>query len=60
MKVASNGDPLVCKTIPYNVCYKLNKDGSLSPLAEKRPLRILRVYKRNSGGLVEATSGGQE
>ena len=28
---------------------RLNTDGSLSPLTQRRPLRILRVYKRNAG-----------
>jgi len=50
VRLADNGDTLVCKTIPYNICYKLKTDGSLSPLTERRPLRILRVYKRNGGG----------
>jgi hypothetical protein len=49
VKLSSNGDALICKTIPYNICYKLMEDGSLKPLTERRPVRILRVYKRGGG-----------
>ena len=31
------------------ILIRLKKDGTISPLTERRPLRILRVYKRNLG-----------
>ena len=31
-RFSSDGSPLICKTAPYNICYKLGKDGQLMPL----------------------------
>ncbi|TRY74796.1 hypothetical protein TCAL_07118 [Tigriopus californicus] len=39
-------DPLVCKTVPYNICYRMDKHGNLHPIGDRRPVRLLRVYKR--------------
>ena len=36
--------PVVCKTMPYNVCYRVDKQGKLHPVGNRRPLRVLRVY----------------
>ncbi|CAB4064338.1 unnamed protein product [Lepeophtheirus salmonis] len=30
-------DPLICKTAPYNICYKIDKYGILHPLGNHRP-----------------------
>ena len=37
---------MVCKSAPYNICYKLDqKAGKLIPLSRRiKPVRILRVY----------------
>lgn len=41
------GGFLVCKSAPYNICYRVDQHGDLHHAGEHRPVRILRVYKRN-------------
>ena len=36
---------VICRPPPYTFCYSLNGRGNLQPLIEKRPIRIIRVYK---------------
>lgn len=43
-KISGAKDPLVCKTAPYNICYRLDENGHLHPIGDRRPVRILRVY----------------
>lgn len=37
---------MVCKSAPYNICYKVDqKAGKLIPISRNiKPVRILRVY----------------
>jgi hypothetical protein len=30
---------------PFNVCYRLDSKGNMHPLGDRRPVRLLRVYK---------------
>jgi len=38
-------DPVICKMEPFNVCYRLDSKGNMHPLGDRRPVRLLRVYK---------------
>ena len=35
-----------CKMEPFNICYIVDRHGKVQPLGNRRPVRILRVYKR--------------
>ena len=41
----SEEDPVICKMEPFNVCYRLDSKGNMHPLGDRRPVRLLRVYK---------------
>lgn len=40
-----NGDPIICKLEPFNICYRLDKKGNMHPLVDRRPVRLIRIYK---------------
>jgi len=42
--VQANGYEVVCRTSPYNICYRLDALGNVVPLQRKRPIRAIRVY----------------
>ena len=44
---AGQGDPIICKLEPFNICYRFDETGRLYPVGDKRPVRHIRVYKRN-------------
>ena len=29
---------------PFNICYKLDAGGTMRPMGDRRPMRVLRVY----------------
>ena len=39
------GDPIVCRLEPFNLCYRFDESGRLHPLGDRRPVRLIRVYK---------------
>ena len=38
-------DPVICKLEPFNICYRLDSNGNMHPLGDRRPVRLIRVYK---------------
>ena len=42
---AGRGDPIVCRLEPFNLCYRFDKSGTMHPLGNRRPVRLIRVYK---------------
>jgi len=37
---------VICEKEPLNVCYKVDSKGVMHPLKDRRPVRLLRVYKK--------------
>ena len=37
-------DPVICKLEPFNICYRLDSNGNMHPLGDRRPVRLIRVY----------------
>jgi len=42
----SENDPVICKMEPFNVCFRLDAHGHMHPIGDRRPVRLLRVYKK--------------
>ena len=38
------GDPILCRLQPFNICYRLDKDGTMHPLGDRRLVRLIRMY----------------
>ena len=36
---------IVCKLIPFNICYRSDELGNLHPLQNRKPVRLIRIYK---------------
>ena len=36
---------IICKLTPFNMCYRADEQGNLHPLIDRRPLRVIRLYK---------------
>ena len=39
------GDPIVCRLEPFNLCYRFDESGTMHPIGDRRPVRLIRVYK---------------
>ena len=43
---ALNGeDPIICRLEPFNICYRFDESGTMHPIGNRRPVRLIRVYK---------------
>ena len=40
-----NRNPVICKLEPFNICYRLDEKGNMYPLGDRRPVRLIRIYK---------------
>ena len=38
-------EPVICKLEPFNICYRFDKNGNMYPLRDRRPVRVIRIYK---------------
>ena len=45
---AGHGDPIICKLEPFRACYRFDETGRLYPVGNRRPVRLIRVYKRTT------------
>lgn len=41
----ARGDPIICRMEPFNICYRFDESGTMHPLGDRRPVRLIRVYK---------------
>ena len=42
---SGRGDPIVCRLEPFNLCYRFDASGTMHPIGNRRPVRLIRVYK---------------
>jgi len=38
-------DPIICRLEPFNLCYRFDASGAIYPIGNRRPVRLIRVYK---------------
>ena len=44
-EITTEDGPIICKLEPFNICYKVEDNGEMTPVGDRRPVRLLRVYK---------------
>ena len=50
---------MICRIEPLNLCYRFDRNGKLYPIGDRRPVRHIRVYKRNEEVLNELMGFGK-